>query len=285
MATHHRIQLRLVPTPSARRGASRRVGAEADVLGGPETMVFQRPDELAPRDWATFLLHSAAEVEHALMVQYLFAAYSLKLDTQVSDEVVTNDWQDLLLAIAKEEMGHLLTVQNILRLIGGPPCIERQDFPLRTAFYPFPFTLERLTKSSLAKYLFAEMSADPIPPEILTQAQRDEITERAREAIEHTGGTFINHVGTLYQTLADVVAELADEDFRTDRAPWQSSGWSSTSNNPGSLTGVKLLQTTDRATALGAIDIIMPARRGFYRTRLAFHSIPADLQPVPGRHN
>ena len=33
--------------------------------------------ELAPRDTAIYLLHTAAEVEHALMIQYLYAAYSL----------------------------------------------------------------------------------------------------------------------------------------------------------------------------------------------------------------
>ena len=32
---------------------------------------------LEPRDAAVFLLHIAAEVEHALLVQYLYAAYSL----------------------------------------------------------------------------------------------------------------------------------------------------------------------------------------------------------------
>lgn len=269
MAMRHRVQLRIVPLQRHLEDVFKATADHIDVLEDSELLIYQRPDALVPRDWVTFLLHSAAEVEHALMAQYLFAAYSLKIDTEVSEGVSTTDWQDSILTIAKEEMGHLLTVQNILRLIGGPICIERQDFPLRTAFYPFPFTLERLTKSSLAKYLFAEMSPNPIPPEILTQAQRDEITERARKAVKHGGGSFVNHVGTLYQTLADGVAGLADEDFRTDRADWQSLGWPSTSNSSGSLTGVKLLPTTDRAKALGAIDIIM--RQGEASTELGSH--------------
>jgi hypothetical protein len=35
---------------------------------------------LAPGDEVIFLLHTAAEVEHALLVQYLYAGWSLKDD-------------------------------------------------------------------------------------------------------------------------------------------------------------------------------------------------------------
>src|SRR5713226_106539 len=37
----------------------------------------QKPAELSWWDWTTFLLHTAAEIEHSLMIQYLYAAYSL----------------------------------------------------------------------------------------------------------------------------------------------------------------------------------------------------------------
>ena len=36
-----------------------------------------RPPELSWHDTAVYLLHVAAEIEHALMVQYLYAAYSV----------------------------------------------------------------------------------------------------------------------------------------------------------------------------------------------------------------
>ena len=38
-------------------------------------------------------------------------------------------WRKILLAIAREEMGHLLTVQNILTLLGGPFNLDRGDYP------------------------------------------------------------------------------------------------------------------------------------------------------------
>jgi hypothetical protein len=40
-------------------------------------LTVEKPDELTWWDWTVFLLHTAAEIEHALMVQYLYAAYSL----------------------------------------------------------------------------------------------------------------------------------------------------------------------------------------------------------------
>lgn len=40
-------------------------------------LTLDKPEELTWWDWAVFLLHTAAEIEHALMVQYLYAAYSL----------------------------------------------------------------------------------------------------------------------------------------------------------------------------------------------------------------
>src|SRR5262249_34700218 len=69
------------------------------------------------RDAAIFLLHTAAEIEHALLVQYLYAAYSLG---DPKDKTL-RAWQDSIVTIAKQEMSHLMTVQGLLRFLGGPP--------------------------------------------------------------------------------------------------------------------------------------------------------------------
>src|SRR5713226_9625849 len=37
----------------------------------------QKPTELSWWDWTVFLIQTAAEIEHSLMIQYLYAAYSL----------------------------------------------------------------------------------------------------------------------------------------------------------------------------------------------------------------
>src|SRR5258707_15040022 len=77
--------------------------------------------EFDPLDYMSFLLSIDAEIEHSLMVQYLYGAYSLggpQVPPKHRDMV--RGWQDIVLGVAKEEMGHLISIQNVLRLIGEP---------------------------------------------------------------------------------------------------------------------------------------------------------------------
>jgi hypothetical protein len=146
---------------------------------------------------AQVLLESAAEVEHALMVQYLYAAFSLKTSKEVTDpaqkavlsESSPRAWPASLLSIAREEMGHLMTVQNLLLLLGLAPNFEREDFPPRKDLYPFALHLEPLTQRSLAKYVVAEAPSDA-----------EGIDDVLALATESAGAT-INHVGVLYGLL------------------------------------------------------------------------------------
>jgi hypothetical protein len=116
------------------------------------------PPELSGRDYAIFLLRLAAEVEHGLMVQYLFAAYSLDGRNGPAQADV-RAWQETILGIAKEEMGHLVTVQNLLTALSAPLNFNREEFPHDTVLYPFGFRLQRVTLGSLATYICAESPA------------------------------------------------------------------------------------------------------------------------------
>jgi hypothetical protein len=153
---------------------------------------------LAPRDEAVFLLQIAAEVEHSLLVQYLFAFYGIELENFSGPKIPPNasllasGWMESLRSIALQEMGHLMTVQNILLFVGGAAHFDRPVFPHRTDFYPFSFELEVLTKDSIAKYVAAEMP--PIEPKGVLK----EVILRARGA---EGGHFVNRVGALYAAL------------------------------------------------------------------------------------
>jgi hypothetical protein len=164
-----------------------------------------KPPELSWHEYIIFLLQLGASVEHALMVQYLYAAYSLRADRPPADE-----WRESLLLIAREEMGHLLTVQNILALLGGPYNIDREDYPYDVPFDAFPFQLERVTKGSLACYVYAEM-----PPGKEKEAEMKKIR---RVAEEHVGeGVRVNHVGTLYSFIVQILADhskIPDHCFR-----------------------------------------------------------------------
>jgi hypothetical protein len=118
---------------------------------------YKRPD-MSQRDHLVMMLTSGAEIEHALMVQYLFAAYSLNGD-QDSEELraMVEGWRASILSVAREEMGHLLTVQNVLVLLGAPINLGRQMMPWDHQFYPFSFSLEPLSLETLQCFIYAEM--------------------------------------------------------------------------------------------------------------------------------
>jgi len=120
-----------------------------------------KPEGMEWRDYLIMLLHIGAEIEHSLMVQYLYAAYSLNDRTgSARQRKKVGEWRNLILTVAKEEMGHLLTVQNLLCLLGGPVCFKRFNFPTDTPYLPFPFRLEPVSAKSLAWYVYAEAPED-----------------------------------------------------------------------------------------------------------------------------
>jgi hypothetical protein len=206
----------LVPVPT---GAERRTRAAAGGLELRDVAVAAATDgstplhdpPLRPRDEAVFLLTAAAEIEHALMVQYLFTAYSVRTgpDAPAGLQAV----QDLLVEIAREEMGHLATVQNLLHVVGGPLNLDRDQAPYASDIYPFRFTLEPMSLSSLAKYVTAE-SPDPLPKTL----PMDDVTlvwQLATDAAAANDGVPVRHVGPIYARIGHLLEfDLADGDFR-----------------------------------------------------------------------
>jgi rubrerythrin len=190
---------------------------------------------LEPRDEAVFLLTVAAEVEHALMVQYLYAAYSVRAPRGTTPTELDRI-QDLLFQIAREEMGHLATVQNLLHLIGGPLNFNREHSPYASELYPFRFKLEPLTPGSLAKYVIAESPLER-PPRL--PAQDRQLLEQLEVDAQHSNdGRPVNHVGVIFARLQRLFrggdGGLLDEDFRLDRHQLQakSEDWGYTPGRP-----------------------------------------------------
>lgn len=173
---------------------------------------------LGPRDEAVFLLTAAAEVEHALMVQYLYAAYSVRVLENDPNFQRLKTLQDLLLQIAREEMGHLITVQNLLHLIGGPPNFGREHSPYASEIYPFRFKLEPLTLDSLAKYVIAESPAQ-LPPDLPADDQKL-LQQIDQDATRSNDGRRVRHVGLIFKRLEQLFqgdnSGLKDEDIRLD---------------------------------------------------------------------
>ncbi|MGH3934259.1 MAG: ferritin-like domain-containing protein, partial [Pseudonocardiaceae bacterium] len=108
-----RISRHLGPAREEPGRVRREALAAGLVLRVAEVDVEVVPPEFNGRDYAIFLLHVAAEIEHSLMVQYLFAAYSLGGPTVPEGrQADVRAWQETILGIAKEEMAHLITIQN-----------------------------------------------------------------------------------------------------------------------------------------------------------------------------
>jgi hypothetical protein len=118
-------------------------------------------------------------------------------------------WPQVIKQVAREEMGHLMTVQNLLLALGLPPNLEREDFPPRKDLYPFALHLESLTQRSLATYVVAEAPSDA--------TGIDDIVELAQSS----GKPRINRVGVLYGLLGLVFATAEQvEEGRTSGDPW-----------------------------------------------------------------
>jgi hypothetical protein len=170
------------PAPASRRASIDRILQE---FGTPEVRGAANP-----REEAIGLLQLAAEVEHALMVQYLYAAASIP-----RSEAGGADPRSKILSVAQQEMGHLISVQNLLLLIGGPRTFHfgRDTIRSASADNPIPLTLEPLSVAALAKFIVAEMPAS-VSGDL--QERIDRIVEIAEKA-----GVTPHRVGALYAKL------------------------------------------------------------------------------------
>jgi len=170
-----------------------------------------KPEEMSWRDYLIMLLHIASELEHALMVEYLYAAYSLGGPGAEQHPRQVREWHDAILTIAREEMGHLITVQNVLLLVGGPVSFDRQDFPWSSPFYSFPFSLAPLSLESLACYVYAEMPKDSVR-RVDIDVQK-EVTRIVARLDKGRRGGIGPTVGEIYER---IIALIADETLIPD---------------------------------------------------------------------
>lgn len=201
-----------------------------------------KPDELSWRDYLLMLLRIDAGIEHGLMVQYLYAAYSLG-GAQVPPEhrQRVRQWQQSILSIAKEEMGHLLTVQNVICCLGGTTCLEREDYPWDSPFYPFPFELEPLSLDTLAKYVYTEAPVNwgkgrqNSPPDA---AERAEIEARLQRRPVPPRPD-VKPVPALFAVILEILRNpelIPDDAFNPDTFSQQAS-WAAWARNHGAPSG------------------------------------------------
>ncbi|MGP0087522.1 MAG: ferritin-like domain-containing protein [Steroidobacteraceae bacterium] len=254
---------------------------------------------LPPHAKALYLLYSAAEIEHALMVQYLYAAFSLGGPQVPAEQVPLVDaWCKSITEIAREEMGHLATVENIIQFIGGALCFDRGDFPNASPYSPFALELEPLTRVSLGKYVLAEAPAR----ETMDSELRAEI-EAIENAIPKQEGP-VNRVGLLYQAMidlfqpmpmsvpTDVPTSIESADLNGDSVAYQARAdeWGLGYNQ------VLILQARERRQAIDALTRVAEQGEGttvpspplagashFQRFLAIYRQFPADGTWSPSR--
>lgn len=153
---------------------------------------FRAAGAETPREELSLLLEVAAEVEHALLLQYLYAAYSI--DPDASGE--SADTQRKIINVAVQEMAHLITIQNLILAINGPAAfhIGRETVRAGNPFNPLPFLLEPVSEIALAEYVLAEMPAS-LPPEKSALAQ---LIEQLKQEVLAKTGLAPHRVGALY---------------------------------------------------------------------------------------
>jgi hypothetical protein len=105
------------------------------------------------------LLSEAAEIEHSLACQYLYAAFSLKqpgdpgINTPEQASMVTRWFDRNVHTIATQEMLHLALANNMLTAIGAAPYLVRPNFPQWDKLYSVgldsvltPFSVETIER-------------------------------------------------------------------------------------------------------------------------------------------
>ena len=224
----------------------------------------EAPFVIEHREALIYMLCEAAELEHAIMCQYLFAAFSLK---QSENEGLTTTeleavqrWRKQVSRVATQEMLHLALVQNVLSAIGAAPHLSRPNLPAPASHYPAGVRLVLLPfgEQALKHFMFLER------PEGMDLADADGLAAigRATPVLNERDivprGQDFQTVGHLYRSIEAGLARLADkhgEDWLfvgppRAQATQEQFGWP------------ELVAVTDLASAQRAIDEILEQGEG-----------------------
>jgi hypothetical protein len=179
-------------------------------MGGEPAIVVGDRKEL------TYLLCLAAELEHGLMCEYLYAAFSLKnapgpglRDDQLA---AVERWRGVIFGIAGEEMLHWAVVQNLLTAVGSAPYVSRPHMPHQAKGYPPGVQLRLLPfgEAALQHFVYLER------PEGMERADADGFEPAGPPPPMRPGeivprGQDFATQGHLYRSVERGFAHLADK--------------------------------------------------------------------------
>ncbi len=210
------------------------------------------------------LLIEAAQIEHMIMCQYLYACFSLKtepdegLTAEQADAVAR--WQETVTGVAIEEMLHLALVMNVMTAIGAAPSLSRPNFPRHSEYLPpgVEFALLPFGGDSLTHFLYLER------PEGMERVDAAEFVPAAPPPEPVVGievmprpQSFLT-VGHLYrgieQGLSDLAARLGERVLFVGEPRAQAT--------PERFRWPQLIAVTDLASARAALDEIIEQGEG-----------------------
>jgi nitrite reductase/ring-hydroxylating ferredoxin subunit len=180
------------------------------------TQIVEPPIVIENREELIFLLSEASELEHMLMLQYLFATFSLKTDvseglTQEQLEAVKR-WERVISEVATQEMLHLASASNLLTAVGGAPHFSRPNFPQPAKYYPagLQLALMPFSEQSLGHFVYYErpegMEDDASGLELMSKV----LPSLASDAVVPHSQTF-STVGHLYREIERGLRHLVEK--------------------------------------------------------------------------
>jgi CDGSH-type Zn-finger protein/truncated hemoglobin YjbI len=246
--------------PSGGQGRLAQLIASRGGKAAPEA-----PFVIEHREALIYMLCEAAELEHGIMCQYLFAAFSLK---QGADEgltegelAATTRWRRLVSHVATEEMLHLALVHNLLSAIGAAPHFARPNLPAPASHYPAGVRLALVPfgEQALRHFMFLER---PEGMQLEGAEGLDAALERATPLMAEGDivprGQDFATVGHLYRSIEHGIAHLAQKYGE----PWLFVGPPRAQATSKDFGWPELLAVTDGASAQRAIDTILEQGEG-----------------------
>lgn len=243
---------------------------------------------LTSREQLIDALHLAAELEHNLMCQYLFAAYSMKRSTAEGLTEVqverARGWEGQVTLVARQEMEHLGLALNLLAAIGGTPTLTRPNFPQPVERYGamgIQSVLTRFSPETIGRFqVFEEPHPPPaVPADYCAQAGVSKEEARAlllaapppagRAPSDDVPVPFTS-VQDLYESIAfglryvsDAIGEkeLFNGDFGSEIWGGQGSPYEATMDDLNQY-GLDIIQVTDLDSALWAVHEIVEQGEG-----------------------